>query len=144
MIQPTKERYLDEILGIEKIVFEKLCTQNQLMNDLTIRVNVENWVYLEDQRVIGYILGWIVCDKFHLNNIAVHTDFQRKHIGRTLIEHVCSPLENQNIQRLNLEVSEKAQQLYESMGFQQKSLRRDYYAKGDHAFLYQLDLIDNG
>ena len=29
------------------------------------------------------------------------------------------------------------------LGFQKKGLRRDYYAKGEHAFLYHLNLVDN-
>ena len=101
---------------------------------------------MEDQQVAGYILGWKVMDEFHLNNIAVHLDFQRRHIGWSLIEHVKNHLQSQNIQRIYLEVSEKnksAQQLYESMGFQKEGLRRDYYAKGEHAFLYHLNLVDN-
>ena len=85
-------------------------------------------------------------DKYHLNNIAVHSDFQRRHIGRSLIEHVKNRLQSQNIQRIYLEISGKnkpAQQLDESMGFQKKGLRRDYYAKGEHAFLYHLNLVVN-
>ena len=62
---------------------------------------------MEDQQVAGYILGWKVMDEFHLNNIAVHSDFQRRHIGWSLIEHVRNRLQSQNIQRIYLEVSGK-------------------------------------
>ena len=146
MIQSANESHLNEILDIEKIVFTKPWTREQLKNDLVLSTNSENWVYMEDQQVVGYILGCKVMDEFYLNNIAVHSDFQRRHIGRSLIEHVKNRLQSQNIQRIYLEVSEKnkpAQQLYESMGFQKKGLRRDYYAKGEHAFLYHLNLVDN-
>ena len=146
MIQSANKSHLDEILDIEKIVFTKPWTREQLKNDLVLSTNSENWVYMEDQQVTGYILGWKVRDEFHLNNIAVHLDFQRRHIGSALIEHVKNHLQSQNIQRIYLEVSEKnksAQQLYESMGFQKKGLRRDYYAKEEHAFLYHMNLVDN-
>ena len=62
---------------------------------------------MEDQQVAGYILGWKVMDEFHLNNIAVHSDFQRRHIGWSLIQHVINRLQSQNIQRIYLEVSGK-------------------------------------
>ena len=146
MIQSANKSHLNEILDIEKIVFTKPWTREQLKNDLVLSTNSENWVYLEDQQVAGYILGWKVMDEFHLNNIAVHSDFQRRHIGLSLIEHVKNRLQSQNIQRIYLEVSgenKPAQQLYESMGFQKKGLRRDYYAKEEHAFLYHLNLVDN-
>ena len=121
MIQSANKSHLNEILDIEKIVFTKPWTREQLQNDLVLSANSENWVYMEDQQVVGYILGWKVMDEFHLNNIAVHSDFQRRHIGRSLIEHITNHLQSQNIQRIYLEVSGKnkpAQQLYKSMGFQ--------------------------
>ena len=147
MIHSANKNHLNEILDIEKIVFTKPWTREQLQNDLMLSANSENWVYMEDQQVAGYILGWKVLDEFHLNNIAVHSDFQRRHIGRLLIEHVKNRLQSQNIQRIYLEVSgenKPAQRLYESMGFQMKGLRRNYYAKGEHAFLYHLNLVDDG
>ena len=146
MIQSANKIHLNEILDIEKIVFTKPWTREQLQNDLVLSANSENWVYMEDQQVAGYTLGWKVMDEFHLNNIAVHSDFQRRHIGWSLIKHVINCLQSQNIQRIHLEVSGKnksAQQLYKSMGLQKKDLRRDYYAKGEHAFLYHLNLVDN-
>ena len=145
MIQSANKSHLNEILDIEKIVFTKPWTREQLKNDLVLSTNSENWVYMKDQQVAGYILGWKVMDEFHLNNIAVHSDLQRRHIGRSLIQHVKNRLQSQNIQRIYLEVSGKnkpTQQLYESMGFQKEGLRRDYYAKGEHAFLYHLNLVD--
>ena len=146
MIQPANKNYLNEILDIKKRVFNKPWTREQLQNDLVLSVNSENWVYMEDQQVVGYILGWKVMYEFHLNNIAVHFDFQRRHIGRSLIKHVKNRLQSQNIQRIYPEVSWKnkpTQKLYESMGFQKKSLRRDYYAIEEHGFLYHLNLVDN-
>ena len=146
MIQSANKSHLNEILDIEKKVFTKPWTREQLQNDLVSSANTENWIYMEDQKVVGYILGCKVMDEFHLNNIAVHSDFQRRHLGRSLIEHVKNCLQSQNIQQIYLEVSGKnkpAQQLYASMDFQQNGLRRDYYAKGEHAFLYHLNLVEN-
>ena len=146
MIQSANKSHLDEILDIEKIVFTKPWTREQLKNDLVLSTNSENWVYMEDQQVAGYILGWKVMDEFHLNNIAVQSDFQRRDIRRSLIEHVKNRFQSQDIQRIYLEVSgenKPAQRLYESMGFQMKGLRRNYYAKGEHAFLYHLNLVDD-
>ena len=102
MIQPANKNHLNEILDIEKIVFNNPWTREQLQNDLVLGANSENLVYMEDQQVAGYILGLKVMDEFYLNNIAVHSDFQRRHIGRSLIEHVKNHLQSQNIQRIYL------------------------------------------
>ena len=79
MIQSANKSHLNEILDIEKIVCTNPWTRKQLQNDLVFSTNSENLVYMEYQQVAGYILGWKVMDEFHLNNIAVHSDFQRRY-----------------------------------------------------------------
>ena len=86
-------------------------------------------------------------DEFHINKIAVHTAFQRKHIGQSLIRHLKTRLIRHDIQRIYFEVNggnKTAQLLYESLGFKQRGICKDYYAIGYHALLYHLDLIGNG
>jgi len=147
MIQLANERHLDEILGIEKIVFTKPWSRKQLKSDLTLRTNAENWVYKKGHQIVGYILGWKIKDEYHLNNIAVHANFQRKHIGQSLIEHIIKHLKNQDVNRIYLEASWEnipAQKLYNSLNFNQEGMRMNYYDKGDHALLYYMDLVTNG
>ena len=97
MIKSANKSHLNEILDIEKIVFTRPWTRKQLQNDLVLGANSENWVYMEDQQVAGYILGWKVMDEFHLKNIAVHSDFQRRYW--TVTDTVCKNcLQSQNIQ----------------------------------------------
>ena len=147
MIYPAEELHLKEILDIESMVFSQPWTRNQLKNELKESAKSENWIYMEDQQIVGYLLGWKILNEFHLNNIAVHNNFQKKHIGRSLILHVIERLVSQNIHRIYLEVSadnKSARLLYDSMGFLQDGVRTDYYAKGDHAILYHLDVVKNG
>ena len=52
-----------------------------------------------------------------------------------------------NIKVILLEVSTNnipAHKCYQSVGFIQMGVRKDYYSKGDDAILYNLDLIKNG
>ena len=67
MIQSAKEKHLEEIFKIEKRVFQKPWSKEQLENDIVFSANSENWVYLKNHKVVGYILGWKVMDEFHLN-----------------------------------------------------------------------------
>ena len=146
MIQSAKEKHLEEIFKIEKMVFQKPWSKEQLENDIVFSANSENWVYLKNHKVVGYILGWKIKDEYHLNNIAVHTNFQRKHIGQSLIEHIIRYFKNQDVNRIYLEVSCEnipAQKLYNSLNFNQEGMRMDYYNKGDHALLYYMDLVTN-
>ena len=134
--------HLDQILQIEKMEFENPWTYNQIKADLLSIKNSENLVYLINDGVIGYILGSLVLDEFHLNNIAVKKKFQSIGIGRMLMENLFYRLKNKKIKRIYLEVSDSnlhAQKLYKKMGFDQYGIRRNYY-KGAHALLFNLDL----
>ena len=86
-------------------------------------------------------------DEFHLNNIAVHPEFIRCKIATKLILHVASCLLEKNIKIILLEVSSHniaAQKCYESLDFVQVGFRNNYYAIGDSAILYNMDLTNNG
>tara|TARA_Y100000590_G_C15148263_1_gene798828 strand:- start:77 stop:514 length:438 start_codon:yes stop_codon:yes gene_type:complete len=134
--------HLDQILQIEKMEFENPWTFNQIKADLLSIKNSENLVYLINDEVVGYILGSLVLDEFHLNNIAVKKNFQSIGIGRMLMENLFYRLKNKKIKRIYLEVSDSnlhAQKLYKKMGFDQYGVRRNYY-KGAHALLFNLDL----
>ena len=146
MIKLANSDHLNDILHIENMVFDKPWSQKQLQRDIILNDNTENWVYIKNQKVVGYIIGLKVINEFHLNNIAVDKNFQHQHIGRFLIEHVIKQLLNQNINKMYLEVSEKnvsAIQLYRSIGFKKIDKRIDYYSRGNHAFVYYLDLGNN-
>ena len=147
MIIPIELYHLEEIIAIENSAFNKPWTKNQIKNDILLDTDSENWVYIMDELVAGYIFGWIIHDKFHLNNIAVHPEYLRRSIGKELIRHIISRVRSHDIKVILLEVSTNnisAQKCYKSLGFTQMGIRKDYYSKGDDAILYNLDLTKNG
>ena len=147
MIVPAAIQHLNEIVQIEKDVFPQPWSLKQFDYDLNIAPNSENWVYLNNEQVQGYIFGWIVKDEFHLNNIAVHPDYQRRSIGKKLIQHIITRVASQNVTSIFLEVSAgntPARNCYQSFGFIEGGVRKDYYGRGDDAVLYQLELNSNG
>ena len=147
MILPAELHHLEEIICIENAAFNTPWTRNQIRNDIQSNVDSENWVYIMDEMVIGYIFGWIIHDEFHLNNIAVHPEYLRRNIGKGLIRHIISRVLSRDIKVILLEVSINniaAQNFYQSLGFAQMGVRKDYYSKGDDAILYNLDITKNG
>ena len=147
MIQSANINHLKEVLDIEEKVFFQPWTYDQFKKDLSRFKDVENLVYVIDGNVIGYVLGNLILDEFHLNNIAVKKEFQSNKIGRLLIENLFYRLKNKRINKIYLEVSNNnipAKKLYKSIGFQQYSIRKNYYSKGDHALLLILEFKNNG
>jgi ribosomal-protein-alanine N-acetyltransferase len=134
---------LDEIVSIENSSFEKPWTRNQIKGDIQANISSENWVYTLDGKVVGYIFGWISQNKFNLHNIAVHPDHLRKKIGKKLIKHIILIVADHKVNVILLEVSVNnfsARKCYQSLGFVQTGIRKDYYSKGDDAILYNLEI----
>ena len=147
MIIPAQLNHLDDIVSIEKSAFNKPWTKNQFMNDIQSELDSENWVYVINELVAGYIFGWIIQGEFHLNNIAVHPEYLRRSIGKNLIQHIIARVILRNVKVILLEVSAEnipARKCYQSMGFNQMGIRKDYYSKGDDAILYNLELNTDG
>ncbi|WP_164848061.1 ribosomal protein S18-alanine N-acetyltransferase [Lacticaseibacillus hulanensis] len=68
----------------------------------------------------------------HITNIAVHPQFQRQGIGRTLMELMLDRSKTMGIQVVSLEVrldNVHAQSLYRSLGFVDGRVRRNYYTR---------------
>ena len=90
MIIPAKFYHLEEIYTIEKNSFNKPWSATQIQSDIQSEMDSENWVYIIDDLVVGYIFGRIILDEFHINNIAVHPNYLRCSIGGKLIKHIIS------------------------------------------------------
>ena len=143
MIISAQLSQLDEIVEIENSSFEKPWKRSQLMDDIRNHIDSENWVFVQDKKVVGYIFGWIIQKEYHLHNIAVHPNYLRKKIGQKLINHIISRVADQKVNVILLEVSVNnisARKCYQALGFVEVGIRKDYYSKGDDAILYNLEI----
>jgi ribosomal-protein-alanine N-acetyltransferase len=97
-----------------------------------------------DGRIAGYILYWLLPSEIDIHNIAVHKDFRRRGLGRSLLENVVREARNRGSARITLEVRKSnlpAQKLYESVGFTVNGVRKGYYSDdGEDALLMALQL----
>lgn len=83
-----------------------------------------------DNIIVGFAITQLILDEATLFNIAIHPDHQGKGYGKTLLLELIEKLEEKNISTLWLEVresNEKAMHLYESIGFNSVSVRKNYY-----------------
>lgn len=83
-----------------------------------------------DGQLAGFAITQIVLDEATLFNIAIHPQWQRRGFGRALLEALIAELETRGVVTLWLEVrasNRAALALYEEMGFNEVTLRRNYY-----------------
>ena len=82
-------------------------------------------------------------DSADILNLAIHKDFKRKCYGSSLIDHLSMNLKQRDIKTLFLEVRKgnfAAIALYLSLGFEEISIRKNYYTKNSN----QLSLKEDG
>lgn len=102
---------------------EKTFASNQGERYLNYRLDVGT-------EMAAFAITQIVLDEATLFNLAVDPAFQRRGLGRTLLQHVISELEKRGVLTLWLEVrasNQAAIALYQQLDFNEVSVRRNYY-----------------
>ena len=88
----------------------------------------------QNQQIIGFAICQWVLDEATLFNIAIDPQAQGQGFGRLLLQALIAQLRAQGIATLWLEVREsnqKAQRLYDQLGFNQVDVRKNYYPTAD-------------
>lgn len=102
---------------------ERLFVSNQGDGYLNYRINVNGVM-------AGFAITRLVADEATLFNIAVDPDYQRRGLARQLLAHLCEELIQRETVTLWLEVRESnaaARRLYQHCGFNEVTVRHDYY-----------------
>lgn len=89
-----------------------------------------NYRLMVGDEMAAFAITQVVLDEATLFNIAVDPAWQRKGLGRQLLEHLIRELEAREVLTLWLEVRASnvgAIALYESLGFNEATIRRNYY-----------------
>ena len=120
---------IPEVLWVERDCFSVAWTVKMFLGVL----ESEHTVYLaakEDGKIVGYAGAWCVAGDADITNVAVHSDFRRKHIGEKLLDSLIKELIKKNADNIRLEVRKSnigAIALYEKAGFKQIDVRKNYY-----------------
>jgi len=96
--------------------------------------NSKNLCYCLSQngKTIGYLIAMLAVDTADILNIGIDSDFQRKGYGTGLINHLIEELKKKDIGEILLEVragNKSAIQFYKRQGFEEISVRKNYYTK---------------
>lgn len=106
---------------------EKTLQSNQGERYLNLKLEVNG-------QMAAFAVTQVVLDEATLFNIAVHPDFQRQGLGRTLLQALITELGERGVMTLWLEVrasNAKAIALYRSFDFNEVSVRKGYYPSAE-------------
>ena len=93
-----------------------------------------NFQLTQNGKMAAFAITQVVLDEATLFNIAVDPDYQRQGLGRAPLQHLIDELEKRGVATLWLEVrasNAAAIALYESLGFNEATIRRNYYPTTD-------------
>ncbi len=97
----------------------------------------------EDNRILGFIVFWLIIDEAHLANFAVDAEVRCRGIGRMLLEHGLKVCYDGGARVSFLEVragNAPAIHLYEQAGYHTAGVRKQYYQDNkEDALLMNLD-----
>lgn len=126
---------------------ELMCFNNNHYSLQTIQSDLENekvvyFVYEKNEKIVGYISCYYFLEEANLQKIAVIEDERRNGIATKLIEYASDYLKSNNVETFYLEVNENneiAIKVYEKLGFNKISTRKNYYGN-DSAVIFQKTL----
>jgi len=107
------------------------------MDDVSLKASHSLYYFLDNLENIlvaveqGKIIGYILSKGEELTNIAVHSDFQRKGIGRRLIKEVMK--RSKILISRTRENNKNALSFLKKLGFKHKRKIKKYYSNGDNA-----------
>lgn len=141
---------LDAVVEIERRTFAQPWTARLFLRELRLpfsKIVVARSSGAGAGGVVGYICRWLKAGEVEIQNVAVHPDWRRRSIARSLVENVLTEAAENGAERAILEAryhNQPAIRLYRSLGFVEAGIRRRYYADGEDALLMDLRLARGG
>lgn len=131
---------LDQILQIEAELFGPTAWNRELFQDEISRIPNSRWyqVLESENKVVGYVGIAVIGTTADIQTIAVVPTKQRSGYGALLLGLALTEAKNRGVQQIFLEVAIEntaAIALYQRFGFEQISVRPNYYGPGKNAYV---------
>jgi ribosomal-protein-alanine N-acetyltransferase len=143
-LRPMRPSDVDEVLAIERDIYSHPWTLGNFRDSL--QAGYSCWVLEYGPELVGYGVVMIGVQEAHLLNLSVRRGWQRRGLGRRLLEHFLEVAREAGARRMFLEVrpsNAAARALYAARGFREITVRRGYYPATvgrEDAILMGLDL----
>ncbi|MGC9170384.1 MAG: ribosomal protein S18-alanine N-acetyltransferase [Thermoproteus sp.] len=135
---------LNEVYEVELDSFKKEDVYSiDLLKFLCSFCYDNSYIYIENNKVIGYIITCIEGPAAHIISIAVRRESRRRGIGSTLLCTALKLLKTNTVKKIYLEVrisNKEAIDLYRKAGFQIVETLKNYYSDGEDG--YRMELTD--
>ena len=120
---------LSEIEEIEQRTYQTPWSRSMFASELAKGTSICLGAFEGDQ-LVGYIVNSRYVDAWHVMNVAVDPEYQRRGIATRLLERLFELTADDEGRGYTLEVrvsNRAAIRLYEQLGFERRGIRRGYY-----------------
>jgi len=128
IIENFSEHHLDDVMEIEGYSNQTPWSKETFIKILELRSM--SFVIIHNSKLVGFCIANKVLDECHLQNISVAHDRRRKGIGDYMIKILRARMKLADLSTALLEVRRSnriAQDFYRKNGFDQLSVRKNYY-----------------
>ena len=125
---------IPSVLSIEEQNSDDPWSQPQFTTSIENSNNLCYYLNLNG-KTIGYLIAMLSLDTAEILNIGIDPDFKRQGYGTALLNHLIEELRKRNIGEILLEVrvgNKSAIQFYKRQGFEEISVRKNYYTKNSN------------
>ena len=129
--RPMRAADLDRVMEVEPALYAHPWTRGNFDDSLTAGYSC--WVVECGVALAGYGVLMIGVREAHLLNLSVATAWQRRGLGRMLLEHFVHIARGSDTAQMFLEVRPSngaARRLYVEFGFREITVRHGYYPSG--------------
>lgn len=146
LLRPMLDEDVGAVMAIEERVYPHGWSEG-IFHDC-LRVHYSCWVLEQGEQLLGYGIMSVAVGEAHILNVAVSPDCQGQGRGRAMLMHLLQTGRRHGAETAFLEVrptNQIAIRLYETAGFHQVGMRRNYYPaeKGrEDAVIMARDLSD--
>jgi len=128
-IRPLRLADLPAVEEIERRAYRTPWSRSMFASELAKSTSICLGA-VEGERLVGYVINSRYVDAWHVMNVAVDPDYQRRGIATRLLERLFELTADDERRGYTLEVrvsNHDAIRLYERLGFERRGTRRGYY-----------------
>src|SRR5699024_277992 len=144
VIQEMTGNDIDAVLELDLKCFSAPCNREIYEKEVNENDFAHYFIIKTDEKVIGYVVLWLVLEDAQVTNIAIAPEYRGYGIGEQLFGFALQYLLKQGAKQLSLEVrksNEVAQNLYKKFGLKKGGVRKNYYPdNGEDAFVMWVKL----
>jgi ribosomal-protein-alanine N-acetyltransferase len=128
-IRALELRDLSAIEAIEQKAYPTPWSRSMFASELAKPTSICLGAF-EGEDLVGYVINSRYVDAWHVMNVAVDPEHQRRGVASALLEQLFELTHDDERRGYTLEVrvsNEDAIRLYEKLGFESRGIRRGYY-----------------